>query len=157
MDWLGWLVFGLMATGLLTAVMVVAQMLGLTRLDLPLLLGTMASDDVDRARVAGSAIHIGVGQVFALGYTAAFAALDQASWWLGAVFGLLHGAVALTVLVPTLPGLNGRIASNRAGPSSTAVLEPPGLLAMNYGVQTPVVTMLAHVCYGILLGLVLTP
>jgi len=31
------------------------------------------------------------------------------------------------------------MASHRAGPASTAVLEPPGLLALNYGVQTPAV------------------
>lgn len=156
MDWHGWLVFGLMATGALTAVMVGAQMLGFTRLDLPLLLGTLVNDDVDRARVIGSAIHLGMGQMFALGYAAAFAALNSASWWLGGLFGLLHGTVSLTVLVPILPGVNPRIASNRAGPSSTAALEPPGLMATNYGLHTPAVTLAAHLCYGILLGVLLT-
>ena len=36
------------------------------------------------------------------------------------------------------------MASHRAGPASTAVLEPPGLLALNYGVQTPAVAVVAH-------------
>jgi hypothetical protein len=35
-------------------------------------------------------------------------------------------------------------------------LEPPGLLALNYGIQTPVVAGLAHVTYGVILGLLLT-
>jgi len=56
------------------------------------------------------------------------------TWWLGALLGLLHVAVALTVLLPLLPGVHPRMASHRAGPASTAVLEPPGLLALNYGV-----------------------
>jgi hypothetical protein len=47
------------------------------------------------------------------------------------------------------------MASHRAGPSSRAALEPPGLLALNYGVQTPAVAILAHVAYGITLGILL--
>jgi hypothetical protein len=37
------------------------------------------------------------------------------------------------------------------------MLEPPGLLGLNYGAQTPVVTILAHVAYGVALGLLLQP
>ena len=156
MDWAGWALFGLVATTALTSVMIAAQMAGLTRLDLPLLLGTLATENPDRARVAGFFIHLGVGQAFALGYAAAFALLDMATWWLGALLGLLQAAVALTVLVPLLSGVHPRIASTRAGPASTAVLEPPGLLGLNYGVQTPIVAVAAHLIYGISLGLLLT-
>ena len=46
----------------------------------------------------------------------------EATWWLGGLFGLLHVAVALTLLVPLLAGVHPRIASDRAGPTSTAVL-----------------------------------
>ena len=49
------------------------------------------------------------------------------------------------------------MASERAGPDSNAVLEPPGLFALNYGAQTPLVAAAAHVAYGIVLGLLLTP
>jgi hypothetical protein len=59
MDWAGWALFGLIATAALTAVMIAAQMAGLTRLDLPLLLGTIVTEDPDRARVAGFVIHLG--------------------------------------------------------------------------------------------------
>src|SRR6266568_5161103 len=64
------------------------------------------------------------------------AQLGVATWWLGALLGLLHVAVALSVLVPLLVGIHPRMASGRAGPGSTAVLEPPGLLGLNYGPQT---------------------
>ncbi|MDZ5622870.1 hypothetical protein SFC88_18670 [Nocardioides sp. HM23] len=152
MDWTGWALFGLLATGALTAVMMAAQLAGLTRLDLPLLLGTIVTEDPDRARAAGFGIHLVIGQGFALGYVAVFARLEQATWWLGAVFGLLHVAVALLALLPLLPGLHPRMASQRAGPASTAVLEPPGLLALNYGIQTPAVAIIAHLVYGAVLG-----
>ena len=155
MDWAGWALFGLVATTALTAVMIAAQLTGLTRLDLPLLLGTIVTEDPDRARVAGFFIHLAIGQGFAFGYAATFALLDRATWWLGALLGLLHVAVALTVLVPLLGGVHPRIASDRAGPSSTAALEPPGLLGLNYGPQTPIVAVVAHLAYGIALGVLL--
>ncbi len=155
MDWAGWALFGLVATTALTAVMIVAQLVGLTRLDLPLLLGTIVTEDPDRARVAGFFIHLAVGQGFALGYAATFAILDRATWWLGGILGALHVATALTVIVPLLPGAHPHMASRRAGRSSTAALEPPGLLALNYGTQTPAVAIAAHLVYGIALGLLL--
>lgn len=155
MDWAGWALFGLLATAVLTAVMIAAQLGGLSRLDLPLILGTVVTPDPDKARVAGFSLHLVVGQVFALGYGAAFALLGEATWWLGGLFGALHGAIALMVLLPTLAGIHPRMASGRAGPESTAVLEPPGLLGLNYGPQTPLVAMAAHLTYGIALGLLL--
>jgi len=155
MDWTGWALFGLLATGALTAVMMTAQLAGLTRLDLPLILGTLVTEDPDRARVAGFFIHLAVGQGFALGYAAVFAAFHRVTWWLGAGLGVLHVAVALLALLPLLPGVHPRMASLRAGPSSTAVLEPPGLLALNYGIGTPAVAIIAHVLYGTMLGALL--
>jgi hypothetical protein len=155
MDWAGWALFGLLATAMLTAVMIAAQLAGWTRLDLPLLLGTIVTPDPDRARVAGFFMHLAIGEAFALGYAAGFALLDTATWWLGALFGLVHVSLALTVLVPLLPGVHPRMASARAGPASVHVLEPPGLLGVNYGAQTPAVAIAAHLAFGIALGLLL--
>jgi hypothetical protein len=87
MDWAGWAVFGLVATTALTAVMIAAQLAGLTRLDLPLVLGTLVTADPDRARVAGFFIHLIAGQGFALGYAATFALVHRATWWLGGLLG----------------------------------------------------------------------
>lgn len=158
MDWSGWAVFGLMATGVLSTVLVVAQLTGLTRMDLPLMLGTMLVRDPDRARVVGLFLHVVIGQVFALGYAAAFAVRGSSGATFGMGLGLLHGAVALSLLVPALPGVHPRMASERSGPAATStVLEPPGLFARNYGASTGVVTIAAHVLYGGLLGLWLGP
>ncbi|MGH8931157.1 MAG: hypothetical protein ACRDZO_11175 [Egibacteraceae bacterium] len=157
MDWAGWALFGMVATTALTAFMIAAQLAGITRLDLPLVLGTLVTEDPDKARVAGFFIHVLVGQGFALGYAASFALLDRATWWLGALFGLLHVAVALTVLVPLLAGVHPRMTSHRARPASTAMLERPGLLGLNYGAHTPAVAILTHLAYGVALGLLLQP
>jgi hypothetical protein len=156
-DWSGWAIFGLIATAALTVVLIGAQLAGRTRLDLPLMLGTIVVADPDRARLAGTLIHLVNGQVFALGYAAAFAAAGDATWLAGGLLGTLHGAVALLVIVPLLPAVHPHMASERAGLSAGAALEPPGLLALNYGRETPLVTMLAHVAYGVALGLLLDP
>lgn len=156
MDWQGWATFGFGATVALTAVLVAAQLGGLTRMDIPMMLGTVFVEDPDKARVVGFFIHLINGQGFAVLYTSAFNALGEANWWLGALFGALHGFAALTLIVPLLPGMHPRMASERSGPSSRNVLEPPGLFGLNYGRQTALVTLAAHVLYGTFLGVFLS-
>jgi hypothetical protein len=156
-DWMGWATFGFVATVVLTAIMVGSQILGLSRMDLPLMLGTIFVESPDLARVVGFLIHLVNGQVFALLYAAAFALIGRATWWLGALFGLVHGLAALTVIVPLLPGVHPRMASERAGPELRTVLEPPGPLGLNYGRETPLFTLAAHAAYGALLGGFLGP
>lgn len=156
MDWSGWAVYGLVATGLLTAVLSLSQLAGWTRMDLPLLLGTLFVADPDKARGIGFLVHLANGQVFALVYAGFFAVLGHAGWLLGAGLGVVHALVALTILVPALPAIHPRMASEASGPSTGAVLEPPGPLGLNYGTRTVVVTVLAHIGYGALLGALLT-
>ena len=126
-------------------------------MDIPMMLGTIFVEDPDRARVAGSVMHLVNGQFFALFYASGFAALNLATWWLGGLFGLLHGTAALTLIIPLLPGIHPRMASERTGPSHDVALEPPGLFALNYGRATAAVTLMAHVAYGSFLGTLLTP
>jgi hypothetical protein len=44
------------------------------------------------------------------------------------------------------------MASKHHGPTPTRQLEPPGFMGLNYGQSTPVLTFVAHVLYGVLLG-----
>lgn len=157
MDWAGWATFGLVATVALTAILVAAQLAGKTRMDIPMMLGTFFVEDPDRARVIGSFVHLVNGQLFALFHAAGFSELGAANLWLGGLFGLFHGAVALTLIIPLLPGIHPRMASERQGPDRAVVLEPPGLLGLNYGRATALVTLVAHVAYGGLLGVLLSP
>ena len=157
MDWSGWALFGFAATLALTVIMTAAQMGGVTRMDIPFMLGTMVSAKPDLARVAGFFLHLVSGQFFALFYAAAFDVLDRDAWWLGAGFGAFHGLVALVLIIPLLPGVHRRMASERAGPELSATLEPPGFFGLNYGRETAAVTLAAHILYGTLLAVFLTP
>lgn len=74
-------------------------------------------------------------------------------WWLGAVFGLAHALFVSTALVNVLlPLVHPRMGSPLTGAPSVALLEPPGFLMRNYGVQTPLVTIVAHLAYGAIVG-----
>ncbi len=155
-DWGGWAIFGFVATVLLTGIVVVAQLLGWTRMDMPMMLGTMFTPRIERARAIGVLAHLAVGQGFALLYAVGFARLGRSGIMLGALFGLVHGVGALTLIVPFLPGVHPRMAAERSGQELTA-LEPPGLFALNFGAATPVLTLVAHVAFGITLGILLGP
>ena len=151
MDWFGWLIFGFVATAVLTAIMVAAQLGRQTRMDLPTMLGTLVTGDLDKARAPGILIHFATGQFFALFYVSAFALIGKSGWLLGMAFGLVHGLLALTLIIPALPSIHPRMASERTG-FKFAVLEPPALFAQNYGRRTVAVTLLAHLAYGAIIG-----
>jgi hypothetical protein len=149
----GALAGGFVGTLLLTTGLRAATELRLTRIDLPFLLGTALTADRIRARVLGYALHFLFGLVFASGYYAVFLAIDEASWWLGALFGLAHALFAGTALVNILlPLVHPRMATIFSSASSAPLLEPPGFLLLNYGTSTPLVMIALHLVYGAVVG-----
>lgn len=149
----GALAGGFVGTLVLTTILRAASELRLTRMDLPFLLGTAFTGNRLRAKALGYALHFLAGLVFALGYYAVFAAIDESGWWLGAVFGLGHGLFAGTALVNLLlPLVHPRMGSPLTGANSTALLEPPGFLMLNYGRRTPLASIVAHIVYGAIVG-----
>jgi hypothetical protein len=149
----GALAGGVAGTLVLTTTLRVASELRLTRVDLPFLLGTALTENRVRAKALGYVVHFGFGILFALGYWALFAAIDESGWWLGALFGLAHGLFAATALVNVLlPLVHPRMATPLTAAGSTPLLEAPGFLMLNYGRSTPAVTLAGHVAYGTLVG-----
>ena len=148
----GVLLWGFAATVSLTTVMSASQGLGLSRMSIPFLLGTMLTRHRDRAMLLGSIVHIANGWAFAAVYAAAFESWGAATWWLGAAVGFVHASFVLTVGMLMLPGLHPRMASEHVAPPAVAQLQPPGFLALNYGERTPLVTLAAHLLYGAILG-----
>jgi hypothetical protein len=144
---------GFVGTLVLTTALRAANELGFTRVDLPFLLGTAFTRDRARAKALGYLLHLLAGEGFALVYYAVFTAIDTRGWLLGALFGLLHGAVAATALVNVLlPAVHPRMGSPLTAADSSPLLEPPGFLMRNYGRATPAATLLAHTAYGALVG-----
>lgn len=144
--------WGFAATLLLTSLSSSGQALGLTRMDLPFMLGTMITPNRDRAKFVGFLMHLVNGWLFAILYALYFRSLRSATWWLGMAMGLAHSLFVLIVAMPLLPGLHPRMVSEYAGPEPTRQLEPPGFMALNYGSRTPISMILAHLAYGGVLG-----
>lgn len=152
MSWPSWALWGFVATIVLTTIMSASQGLGLTRMNLPYMLGTIFTPDRDRAKIAGFLVHLVDGWLFSLLYVAAFTAWQRATWWLGALIGFVHAAFVLTAGMRALPGLHPRMANERHGPTVARQLEPPGFLALHYGPRTPLSLTLAHLVFGAILG-----
>jgi hypothetical protein len=148
----GALAGGLVGTVVLTSGLRIAQAAGWTRMDIPLLLGTIFTDDRSRASVIGYAIQFVNGLLFSLVYYAIFRAVGHAGWLFGAILGLVHGAFFGGALVIVLPTIHPRMGTLWSDAEETPILEPPGFLLVNYGRRTAIWTLVVHVAYGAIVG-----
>jgi hypothetical protein len=149
----GALAGGFVGTLVLTTTLRGANELGLTRVDLPFLLGTAVTADRARAKAVGYLMHLVAGELFAIVYLAILSAIDTNGWAIGALFGLLHGIVSATALVNILlPVVHPRMGSTLSAANSSPLLEPPGFLMRNYGRGTLIAALLAHIAYGAIVG-----
>ena len=87
----------------MTAAVQGAQGLGLSRLSIPFMVGTLFSEDRRIAMVAGFAAYSLGGWVFAFLYFATRGSLGLLNWWVGGLLGLLHGLVLLVAVLTMLP------------------------------------------------------
>ena len=152
MNWESWLLWGFVSTLLMTTMEAGAQAIRLTRVDFPFMVGTIFTPDRDRAKIYGFFVHVLNGWAFSLLYVLAFESWHAATWWRGVIIGAIHAAFVLLVIMSIMPGIHPRMASEQHGPTATRQLEPPGLLGLNYGIQTPVSIFLSHVVFGAVLG-----
>jgi len=146
------LIWGAAATAVLTTIMFLGQGLKLSRISLPFMLGTVFTPNRDRAYIYGFIAHFIYGWIWSLFYALVFASLDLATWWIGLIIGFVQGLYSLSVLVILLPYLHPRMATEHDGPTISRMLEPPGFMALNYGRRTPLITMIAHLAFGVIIG-----
>lgn len=149
----GALAGGFVGTVVLTTGLRLAQELGLTRMDIPLLLGTMFSEDRTQANIVGYAFHFVNGLLFSLLYAAVFFSVDQAGWLFGAALGVVHAAFAGGALVNILlPAVHPRMGTRWSDARDSPILEPPGFMLRNYGRHSALASIVAHVAYGAIVG-----
>jgi len=144
---------GVTGTLVLTTITQAASEMGVTRMDLPFLLGTTVTENRRKAKAIGYGFHFLLGVAFAMAYGAFFQAIGWSTWWLGALLGVVHAFFIGTVLVNVLlPIVHPRIGTEDTAANEVALLEPPGFLMLNYGPNTFLVTLAAHVVYGAIVG-----
>ena len=128
----------------------------MTRMDLPLLLGTVVTENRRKARAIGYVMHFVLGiavrrsvrrvlrdhrpQLVVARRAARRAARDlhRARCW---------SACCCRSCIP-------RMATPDTAANEITLIEPPGFLMLNYGRNTFLVTLAAHVVYGALVGLI---
>ena len=146
------ILWGLVATSAMTIILEGSQGLGLSRLSLPFLVGTMFTGNRWRASISGFVVYFIGGWLFAFLYLLIFLSVGKSTWWIGGIIGLAHGFFVLVVILPVLPYMHPRLATEYDGPTSVRRIEPPGFMGLNYGYRTPFTTLLGHGCYGMILG-----
>ena len=150
------LIWGFAATAALSAVMFGAQRMGYSRLSIPFLIGTIFTGERSAAHMLGLVFYLLGGWLFAFVYYFIFASIGRTGWDVGLLIGAVHGLVLLVMMLPLLPYVHPRMASEYEGPIRGRRLQPPGFLALNYGYRTPLTTVAAHALYGLILGAQLT-
>jgi len=149
----GALAGGAIGTVVLTSGLRLAQETGLTRMEIPLLLGTALTESRRKATVVGYAVHFANGLLFSLVYAGVFAAVGRAGWLLGLALGAVHAALAGGILIDVLlPAVHPRMGTPWTDAEKTPLLEPPGFMLVNYGRSTVAVTVLLHLAYGTIVG-----
>jgi hypothetical protein len=153
MTWVGTLVGGVVGTVVMTSGLRGMQEAGVTRMDLPLLLGSMFTGNRARAAVLGYAIHFANGVGFAALYGVVFWSVGVSGWLFGAALGLVHALFAGSALVTILlPAVHPRMGTPWTDAEEAPLLEPPGFMLANYGRHTALATIVAHVLYGAIIG-----
>jgi hypothetical protein len=155
------LVAGFAGGMVMTAMMTMMRKAGKTEMDMALLQGAMFTGDAGKARAIGMFTHLVMmsavvfGSIYALLF-AWFGISAGNAWWVGAAIGLVHGLIA-GMAMAMMPMMHPRMSSGTpatAGSGSALRLEPPGLFAKNYGSATPPGVVMAHIVYGLVVGLV---
>src|SRR2546423_15467381 len=114
--WSSWLFWGFVASLALVSAESIAQGLGLTRLNLPLILGSALTPNRDRARALGIGLHIIIGWLFSLVYVVAMQFLGGPTLDRGALVGVWQGLFIFLIGCEALPWIHSRIGTGGPGP-----------------------------------------
>lgn len=145
-SWLGAVVWGVVAAVAFALVATLGRTMGMTRMDLLDLLGSLvAAPRTAASRTLGAVVHLANGAVLAVAwaYGTALGGLS-ANVWTALGWGAVVWVLALGML-STIGSVHPAIRAGRQ--------DDPGLAATNFGAMTPVGILLSHLVWGAVLGL----
>ncbi len=136
MNVIGAVIAGLVGTVVMTILMVVAPAMGMPKMDIVGMLGSMITANKGTATIVGWVIHLMMGVVFAIIYAFAWSqGIGSVTWLWGLIFGAVHAIVAI-VMMPIMIRMHPR---------------PP---EMEGGAMTMVGQLMGHLVYGLVVALV---
>ena len=116
MNLLGAIIAGLAGTAVMTMMMYLAPRMGMPKMDIIGMLGTMVVSKKGPATVMGLVIHLMMGLIFALIYAMLWSlGLGRAAWGWGLIFGAVHGVIAI-VTMPIMVRMHPRPPQIASGP-----------------------------------------
>ena len=144
-DLIAAIVGGLAGTATMTALMMMAPRMGMPKMDMPALLGSMFGAPGNKAM--GLGMHLMMGVVFGLVYAMLFNVITGPNIVaLGALFGIGHWAMAGLTL--------GMMPMLHAGIKSGQVQAPGVYMTRLGGMMGFVGGLMGHVVFGLVVGLV---
>ncbi len=142
LDWLGIVVAGLTGTAIITMLMYMGPMMGMPRMDIARLLGSMVLPLGSSAFALGMMVHFAMGIVFALVYATIWSAAGiDVTWWSGLIFGAVHTVVAFAGMGMIMPMHKEVRAGSLASPLSGGARGMMGML-------------MGHLVFGVVVALV---
>ena len=111
-------------------------LIGLPRIDVVSLLGSLAAPNKQDAVTLGGAIHFTMGILFAMIYAAFWSVgIGSPTWWWGIIFGAIHGILVILLLLVVM----------RKFPQQPELLN---------GLPMMVAVMLNHMVFGLVVAIV---
>jgi uncharacterized membrane protein YagU involved in acid resistance len=99
MNIFGSIIAGLLGTLVMTLLMYLAPKMGLLKMDIIGLLGTMFTTSEGASRVIGTLAHLMMGVIFAIVYALLWTlGLGNSIWLWGLIFGAIHGVIAVGMM-----------------------------------------------------------
>jgi len=144
MNIIGAIVAGLAGTVVISMLMAMAPKMGMPKMAIWEMLGTMFSKQGNPA--LGWIVHFMMGVIFAIIYAALWAAgIGSATLLSGVVFGVAHFLIA-GLMMGGMPIMHAGI---KAG-----TVKAPGVLMLNSGVMGLMGGLIGHAVYGLVVALV---
>ena len=138
-------VAGFVATAAMTALMYAAPMMGMPKMDIATMLGTMFLARAGPAFWFGMMLHLMMGAVlFPAIYRFALQPGSGSGTGKGVLFGILLWAAANFMVMPMMGAIHPMVKSG--------TMRAPGFLMLNLGIMAPMGSLMGHLLYGVLLG-----
>lgn len=163
LQWWEGIVAGGAGTIAMTAMMMMGTAMGMTRMNMGLMLGSMFARRRADAELIGWPMHLMMGLAFGFVYALLWWAFEPAqasdAWWYGLIFGGVHGVVAM-VAMPMMsamhPRTDGVPAPGGAPPGDGESVSLPrfGFGGTGFGPMTPLGIEVGHLIFGGVWGLV---
>jgi uncharacterized membrane protein YagU involved in acid resistance len=116
MNVLGAIIAGLAGTAVMTMLMYAAPLMGMPKMDIAGMLGSMFVSKKETATIVGLVLHFMMGVVFAIIYALLWSlGIGSATWWWGLIFGAVHTVVIL-MMMPIMMRMHPRPPEMAGGP-----------------------------------------